>query len=168
MTGAARHLAARDGDRVRIPPTATASTTSRARSRSTSSTDGRSAGRVVGASAWRGLRFLEDAFDPAGGRFRNFRAIDGSWLDEVGSEDSHGRAMLALGDTVAGQPDPLLVDAAASLFERALPATREFTFARAQASVILGCDAASSRFVRIRAASDVLEELASPPERTVP
>jgi len=95
---------------------------------------------VVAASAWRGLRFLEDAFDPAGGRFRNFRAMDGSWLDRVGSEDSHGRALLALGDTVAGQPDPLLVDAAGSLFDRALPVAREFTFARAQASLILACD----------------------------
>jgi len=115
---------------------------------------------AVAASAWRGLRFLEDAFDPARGRFRNFRAMDGSWLDAVGSEDSHGRALLALGDTVAGQPDPLLVDAAASLFDRALPEARGFTFARAQASVILGCDA----ILAIRpdgATSDVLEELAS-------
>ena len=84
------------------------------------------------------MRFLEDAFDPGRGRFRNFRAMDGSWLDEVGSEDSHGRALLALGDTVAGQPDPLLVDAAASLFDRALPAARRLHLARAQASVILG------------------------------
>ena len=115
---------------------------------------------VVAASAWRGLRFLEDAFNPVRGRFRNFRAMDGKWLDEVGSEDSHGRALLALGDTVAGQPDPLLVDAAASLFDRALPAARGFTFARAQASVILGCDAILG--VRPdRATADVLEELAS-------
>lgn len=98
---------------------------------------------VVAASAWRGLRFLEDAFDPASGRFRNFRAMDGTWLDEVGSEDSHGRALLALGDTVADRPDPLVVDAATALFERALPAARRFRFLRAQASTVLGCAAMS-------------------------
>ena len=45
--------------------------------------------------------FLDEAFDQARGRFRNFRRIDGSWLDEVASEDSQGRAMLALGWAIA-------------------------------------------------------------------
>ena len=33
---------------------------------------------------------------PGSGRFRNFRSIDGDWLDAIGSEDSHARAALAL------------------------------------------------------------------------
>ena len=48
---------------------------------------------AVAASAWRNLAFLAEAFCPPTGRFRNFRAVDGSWLDARGSEDCQGRAM---------------------------------------------------------------------------
>jgi hypothetical protein len=96
---------------------------------------------AVAESAWRGLRFLTDAFDPAAGRFRNFRSIDGSWIDGIASEDSYGRAMLALGDTVAVAPDRPLAEAASSLFIRALPVARGFTSPRAEAAVVLGCAA---------------------------
>lgn len=95
----------------------------------------------VAVSAGRCLRFLEEAFDPATGRFRNFRAVDGSWLDGEASEDSNGRAMLALGEAMAAA-DPAAAAAARSLFERALPATRRSVALRARASVLLGCDAA--------------------------
>jgi hypothetical protein len=96
---------------------------------------------AVSASAWRNLRFLGDAFDPAAGRFRNFRRVDGSWLDGAASEDSQGRAMLALGATIARAPDRALVGAASSQFARALPATQGLRALRARSSVMLGCDA---------------------------
>jgi hypothetical protein len=96
----------------------------------------------VAAAAWRSVRFLEDAFDPATGRFRNFRLVDGSWNQERGSEDCHGRAMLALGETMARAPDERLAESAARLFAQALPAARDLGAIRAQASVLLGCDAA--------------------------
>jgi hypothetical protein len=95
----------------------------------------------VSRSAWRSLRFLEEAFDPETGRFRNFRSIDGSWVDGQGSNDSFGRAMLALGETIDGAPDARLFESAAALFGRALPAAGKMTSPRAQASVILACDA---------------------------
>ncbi len=97
---------------------------------------------AVADSARRSLRFLSDAFDPATGRFRNFRSADGSWLDGPGSEDSQGRAMLALGETIAGSPDAAMAASAAALFARALPAAQDVTALRARASVLLGCDAA--------------------------
>jgi hypothetical protein len=93
---------------------------------------------AVGDSAWRSLRFIDAAFDGATGRFRNFRRADGSWLDAPGSEDCHGRAMLALGETIALAPDARLVESATSLFERALPEATTLTAIRARASVILG------------------------------
>ena len=43
------------------------------------------------------LSFLFDAFDSETGRFRNFMSYDRRWLDRIGSEDSHGRALWALG-----------------------------------------------------------------------
>ncbi|MFI5266660.1 MAG: hypothetical protein ACHQ7M_04705 [Chloroflexota bacterium] len=42
------------------------------------------------------LAFVERCQLPDG-RFRNFMAADGTWLDELGSEDSNGRAIWALG-----------------------------------------------------------------------
>lgn len=99
---------------------------------------------AVADSAGRGVRFLAEAFDGTSGRFRNFRSVDGSWSDGIGSEDSHGRALLALGDVIAGAPDVHMVESGTSLFERALPAAQELTALRAQASVLLGCAATLS------------------------
>ena len=96
---------------------------------------------AVTDSAERGLQFLGDAFDPTGGRFRNFRSIDGAWIGGLGSDDSYGRAVLALGDTIATSPDRQLRDTAAALLSRALPAAHELTSPRAEASVVLGCAA---------------------------
>lgn len=96
---------------------------------------------AIADSAWRGMRFLADAFDAATGRFRNLRSVNGSWTEGVASEDSQGRAMLALGDVIAKAPDRGMVECATSLFERALPAAQSLTALRAQASVLLGCAA---------------------------
>ena len=98
---------------------------------------------AVAASAGQNVHFLVEAFDPLTGRFRNFRRVDRSWVDGPGSPDSHGRAILALGEVIALAPDSRMVAAARSLFERALPAAREMTDLRARASTLLGWAAAS-------------------------
>ena len=97
---------------------------------------------AVADSAWRGLRFLAEAFDGTTGRFRNFRSVDGSWLPGTPSEDSQGRAILALGDVIANAPDARMVETARSLFERALPSARRLSALRASSSVLLGHAAA--------------------------
>jgi hypothetical protein len=96
---------------------------------------------AVGDRARHGLDFLAEAFDDATGRFRNFRSVDGSWVDGIGSEDCHGRAFHALGDVIADAPDVRMVEAATALFDKALPAALGLTALRAQASVLLGCAA---------------------------
>jgi hypothetical protein len=96
---------------------------------------------TVAGSAWRNLRFLEDAVDPESKRFFNFRGIDGAWIGGPGSNDSLGRAMLALGETMDGAPDARLFEGALALFARALPAAGKLTSPRAQASVVLACEA---------------------------
>jgi hypothetical protein len=96
---------------------------------------------AVTDSAERGLRFLGDAFEATAGRFRNFRSIDGSWIGGLGSDDSYGRAMLALGQAIATPPNSRLGSIAATLFDQALPAARDLTSPRAEASVVLGCAA---------------------------
>jgi hypothetical protein len=96
---------------------------------------------AVAESARRSLRFLEDAFDAPSGRFLNFRGVDGEWIGGPGSNDSLGRAMLGLGETIAESPDARLVERAIVLFARALPAAERLTSPRAQASVVLACAA---------------------------
>ncbi|MFQ3578080.1 MAG: glycosyltransferase family 4 protein [Verrucomicrobiia bacterium] len=82
--------------------------------------------------------FLHHALVPETGRFRNFMAFDRRWLEEVGSEDSHGRALWALGTAVGRTTSPGLKAWAASSFEQALPVVADFTSPRAWAFTILG------------------------------
>ncbi len=96
---------------------------------------------TVAERAWSNLRFLSTAFDAEIGGFRNFRRVDGSWLDGRSSDDSQARAMLALGETIAGASDPRMVSFATSLFDQALPEAQRLPALRAQASVMLACDA---------------------------
>jgi glycosyltransferase involved in cell wall biosynthesis len=96
---------------------------------------------AIGASAGRSMLFLEEAFNAAIGRFRNFRADNGSWLEEVGSEDSHGRAIQALGEAIAHAPDPRLRARAARLLDAAAPAAMQLTALRPLAYAAIGCAA---------------------------
>jgi hypothetical protein len=97
---------------------------------------------AVESSAWRSLRFLRDAYDPVTGRFRNFRGADGAWLDGEPSEDSHGRALLALGIALRDGQDSDFRATARRVFGFALPATSRLRALRATASSLLGCAAA--------------------------
>jgi glycosyl transferase family 1 len=87
------------------------------------------------------LAFLWLAFDRKTGRFRNFLSYDRRWLENIGSEDSHGRALWALGTVLGQSADPGLRGAAGRLFEAAAPATPLFTSPRAWAYSILGMQA---------------------------
>ena len=84
------------------------------------------------------LAFLWHAFNPEQKRFRNFMSYDRRWLEEVGSEDSHGRALWALGTVIARSKREGLQGMAGRLFEAALPAVREFVSPRAWAFALLG------------------------------
>jgi hypothetical protein len=84
------------------------------------------------------LAFLWHAFNPEEGRFRNFMDYDRRWLEEVGSEDSHGRALWALGTVMARSKRDGLHGMAVRLFEAAIPAVAEFTSPRAWAFAVLG------------------------------
>src|SRR5579863_2190439 len=87
------------------------------------------------------LAFLWLAFDGDSGRFRNFLGYERRWLENIGSEDSHGRALWALGTVLAQSSDAGLRGAAGRLFEAAVPAALTFTSPRAWAFCILGMQA---------------------------
>jgi glycosyltransferase involved in cell wall biosynthesis len=84
------------------------------------------------------LAFLEHAFNPSKGRFKNFLRYDRRWNEPVGSEDSHGRALWALGTILGRSRNHGCRGAAGRLFELALPVVLEFSSPRAWAYSLLG------------------------------
>ena len=84
------------------------------------------------------LAFLWFAFNDKAGRFRNFLSYDRAWQEDIGSEDSHGRALWAVGTVLGHSDDAGLRGAAGRLFEAAFPAALTFTSPRAWAFSILG------------------------------
>lgn len=91
------------------------------------------------------LAFLSHAWNPGAGRFRNFMGYHRRWLEEVGSEDAHGRALWALGETLAAGPQELRW-IALDLFREAWPASQAFRHPRPWAYAILGGLAVLERF----------------------
>jgi glycosyltransferase involved in cell wall biosynthesis len=92
------------------------------------------------------LGFLGHAFNGQTGRFRNFMSYDRHWLEETGSEDSHGRAVWGLGVAVALGRDRGQMGFADDLFHRALDVVEDFTHPRAIAFAIIGIHAYLSRY----------------------
>jgi len=107
------------------------------------------------------LAFLWLAFNSNTGRFRNFLGYDRKWLETVGSEDSHGRALWSLGKVLAHSRNAGLRGAAGRLFEAAVPATLKFTSPRAWAFSILGMQAYLDWFPGDRTIQGVRNTLAN-------
>jgi hypothetical protein len=85
--------------------------------------------------------FIQHAWNPDTRRFRNFMSYDRRWLEEQGSEDSHGRTLWALAECARKDIDPSRRKWAEALFKAALPVVEEFSSPRAWAFSLLGLDA---------------------------
>jgi glycosyltransferase involved in cell wall biosynthesis len=109
----------------------------------------------------RHLAFLWLAFHSDTGRFRNFLGYDRKWLEDVGSEDSHGRALWALGSVLGHSQNAGLRGAAGRLFEAAVPAALKFSSPRAWAFSVLGLQAYLDWFPGDRAIQGVRNTLAN-------
>jgi len=99
---------------------------------------GGDASSKIASLARRYLAFLVHAFNPEISRFRNVLTNDRRWVEEAGSEDSHGRALWALGSVLGRSKNHGLRGAAERLFELALPAVMTFSSPRAWAFTVLG------------------------------
>lgn len=103
--------------------------------------------------------FLHHAFDPATQRFLNFMNFDRNWREPIGSEDSHGRALWALGlYTARGQHRGLQM-LTQQLFERALPAAADLTALRATAFALIGLHEYLRRFAGDRHVAQLCDQL---------
>jgi hypothetical protein len=85
--------------------------------------------------------FIQHAWNPDTRRFRNFMSYERRWLEEQGSEDSHGRTLWALAECARKDVDPSRRRWAAALFKTALPIVEDFSSPRAWAFSLLGLDA---------------------------
>jgi hypothetical protein len=110
--------------------------------------------------ATRYLAFTWFAFNSETKRFRNFMDYQRNWLEESGSDDSHGRALWALGAVLGRSNTPTLHNMAAQVFQQALPAILETTSPRAWAFALIGIHEYLQRFAGDRRVSQVQEELA--------
>jgi len=109
--------------------------------------------------ASRYLAFVWYAFNTETGRFRNFMDYQRHWLEDSGSDDSHGRTW-ALGTVLGRSSTPALPSMAGRLFEQALPAILDTTSPRAWAFALIGIHEYLRRYAGDRRASQVREELA--------
>jgi glycosyltransferase involved in cell wall biosynthesis len=85
--------------------------------------------------------FVQHAWNPDTGRFRNFMGFNRTWLEDKGSEDSHGRTLWALGECARRDASLPRRRWATALFAQALPTAKAFRSPRASAFTLLGLDA---------------------------
>jgi hypothetical protein len=92
------------------------------------------------------LGFLLYAYNEKNGRFRNFMTYSRQWMEEIGSEDAHGRAIWCLGTSVAFFGDPGHLAMSTTLFKKALRAVENFHSPRAFAFCLVGMHAYLHKF----------------------
>ncbi len=108
------------------------------------------------------LAFLQDAQLPDG-RFHNFMGYDRQWLDCVGTHDSVGRALWALGFGMRYAPRATWRRLCKRLFNKGLNAIDWLQYARSQSYAIIGLSHAchaSIADIELPAYSDALRKLA--------
>jgi glycosyltransferase involved in cell wall biosynthesis len=92
------------------------------------------------------LGFLLYAYNEKNGRFRNFMTYSRQWMEEIGSEDAHGRALWCLGKVVAFLDNPGHLAMSTTLFNKALQAAENFRSPRAIAFCLVGMHAYQDKF----------------------
>ncbi len=106
------------------------------------------------------LSFMHHAWNPKQRGFRNFMGYDRRWLEEVGSEDSQGRCIWALGVVLGRSRDQDLLQAAGWLFGQALSAALQTTSPRSWAFALVGLQEYMRHYEGDRVARETRGELA--------
>ena len=92
------------------------------------------------------LGFLQYAFEEKKKRFRNFMTYSRQWMEAVGSEDAHGRAIWCLGKAVSLLDNPGHLAMSTTLFKKALHVVEDFASPRAIAFSQVGMHAYLEKF----------------------
>ena len=116
--------------------------------------------------------FVQHAWNPDEARYRNFMGYDRCWLEDVGSEDSNGRTLWALGVAAAYGPSAAIRRWAVACYDATAPSIGDLASPRARAFAMLGAaemlvarpgDAAALKILRTGA--DMLMTLATSASR---
>lgn len=107
------------------------------------------------------LAFINHAYNRENGRFRNFMSYDRRWLEDAGSEDSHGRSLWGLAVAAVSAPYSSQRIIAERLFTEGLAAVRGFEAPRARAFTMLGLDQYLRGNEKAGGAHELLQELAT-------
>jgi len=103
-------------------------------------------------SAWfeslssRYFSFLHHAFNVKTGRFRNFMSYSRQWMEDIGSDDSHGRAVQCLGRSIPVLDNLGQLAMATKLFKQSLEALEDILSPRAIAFSLVGIHAYLTKF----------------------
>ena len=103
--------------------------------------------------------FLNHAYSDEHRRFRNFMSYDRRWLEEVGSDDSTGRTIWALGTCIGRATDRNTVTWAMFLLEKVLPSAVNMTSPRSWAFALLGIYEYQKKFGDDRLAKNIQRQL---------
>jgi hypothetical protein len=98
--------------------------------------------------------FVQHGWNPDTKQYRNFMSYDRRWLEDVGSEDSNGRTLWALGVTAAQAPSAPLRNWAKMLYDQTIGSIAGLGSVRTKAFAMLG--AAAMTAVRRDTASEKL------------
>ncbi len=85
------------------------------------------------------LAFVVNALNKDG-CFRNFMSYERRWLEDVGSDDSHCRALWSLGVASRFAPSERVKELAEVIFDRALPAVARFEHVHPMAYTLVALD----------------------------
>lgn len=102
--------------------------------------------------------FIQHAWNPEAQRFRNFMRFDRTWCEDVGSDDSNGRTLWALGLAIGNAPDAGLRAWARQWFDIAVEPLAELDSPRTVAFAILGACAALRAGHRSEPARDLFRK----------
>lgn len=83
--------------------------------------------------------FIQHGWNPDRAAFRNFMSFNRTWCEDVGSDDSNGRTLWALGHAMGQAPDEGLRHWAAQWFDIALKPVAAMGSPRTVAFMMLGC-----------------------------
>ena len=106
------------------------------------------------------LAFLWYAFDANTCRFRNFMNHHREWIERAGSEDSHARALWAVGTALGRSQNAGHRNLCALLFQRGLPPVARFSSPRAWAFALLAIHEYLRTFSGDRVVSQLRDVLA--------
>jgi glycosyltransferase involved in cell wall biosynthesis len=106
------------------------------------------------------LAFLWYAFDANTWRFRNFMNHHREWIERAGSEDSHARALWAVGTALGRSQNAGHRNLCALLFQRGLPPVGRFSSPRAWAFALIAIHEYLRTFAGDRVVSQIRDQLA--------